>query len=60
MADEVTYARIVVRGLTIYGIDANGNETELYSSDILPRVYERADYYAGLSGVIFEIEEPTE
>ena len=57
MADEVKYSRVIVRdGSLVIGVDADGNETVLYETDIPPRATEQADYYAWTSGVDIEFE----
>lgn len=53
---EITYSRIILRGLSIYGVSSSGEETLLFESAILPQVWEKADYYAYKSGVTFEVE----
>lgn len=59
MADEVEttgYARIVRRGLEVWGIKADSTETLLYSGTFLGSTLEVADNLAWVNGVTFETE----
>lgn len=60
MADEVEttgYARIVRRGLQVWGITEDGSETLLHEGTFLGNAVEMADHYAWINGVTFEVEE---
>lgn len=63
MAEEVEttgYARIVRRGLNVWGITEDGSETLLHEGTFLGSAMEMADHYAWVNGVSLETEVPAE